>query len=164
MIAIRWLGAFRKQGTFEESLVWELEVNRREVAAEPFALRHRGCYFPVDPGVEHCSVGLLVAKGAIVKTFYGDVWSVPSPGGEWLVPTMPACSTDSHREAFCKPKYRAIIVRKPLDQLRPAIRRPLVAMARKHSLPIKRLQVWEAPDEYGVERTFSRFINISLKN
>lgn len=152
MFAIRWLGAFGRHGNFPAALKWELEDNTREVAAEWFSGSPA-----VSPDVEHCAVGLLVAKGAVMRCYSGDVWSVPSPSGERLVPTRPASEGQTHSECFCKPHYRAFVIRKPLDQLRPVIRRPLVSMARKHGLPVLWLRRW-----CDVYRWHSSFITIKF--
>ena len=126
--AIRWLGAFSQGSNFSSSLKWELEENNREVAAEWFDY---GYHFD---GIHSKLVGLLVEKGAIVRRYNGDVWSVAE--GERLVATRSSTESTQHSECFCKPQYRGIVIRRHLDQLRPEIRRVIVQMAKKHNLAI----------------------------
>lgn len=137
-VYIRWLGAFGKAESLDQSLRWELEDNQREVAATWCYFGTNGRHADMGPlGVDHAAVGLMVAKGAVVRRYAGDVWSVPA--GDRLVKTRPASQDSDHGEAFCKPRFSALVIRKPLDHFRPAIRRAIVAAARKHGLKIMRI-------------------------
>lgn len=127
-IAIRWLGAFGHSDSLTESLNWELCENRREVAAEWYDGSH------AFRGIKHTVVGLLIDKGAIIRRYNGDVWS--EVRGERLVPTRNSNTSNLHSECFCTPKYRGIVVRRHLDQLRPDVRRTVVAAAKKYHLAV----------------------------
>lgn len=130
VIAIRWLGAFGKGASLEDSLAWELSAADREVAAEWF-----GDDIPVSgSGINHCQVGLLLARGTIRRHYNGDVWSVSH--GPYLRATRAPYESMGHTECFCIPRYRGIVVRCPLDQLSPKVRRPVMAAARRHGLPV----------------------------
>lgn len=131
-VYIRWMGAFGKASSLSEAIRWELEENRREVAA---TWCHAGGLNGL--GVDHAQVGLLVAKGAVVRRYAGDVWSVPA--GDRLVKTRPASQDSDHGEAFCKPRYSALVIRKPLDAFKPATRRAIVAAARQYGLKVLRI-------------------------
>lgn len=130
-IAVRWMGAFHRYGSFAEALRWEFE-NSREVAAEWF----HGLVDATHSRVPS-RVGLLVAKGAIIRAYNGDVWSYTPDGSQRLMVSRPSAhSSNDHTECFCRPEYRGIVIRRPLDSLRPEIRRPIIAVARQRQLPV----------------------------
>lgn len=132
-IAIRWLGAFGRGSSLADSLRWELTENfcGREVAAEW-----------IDPTSRHARekefsirriVGLLVAKGAILRRFDGDVWSVASESGRLETTRQ---SVHTHTECFCRPNFSAIVLTRPWGQIRAEIRRAIRTVSAETGLPV----------------------------
>lgn len=104
---VRWLGAFRKEGSLHDSLSWEFanaKTSGREVAAEPV--------WNQRPNVS-ASIGLLADKRCARRTFVSDVWSETTKSGRCLAPTRVAVhKASSHEEAFLRNvRYTAIIVK-----------------------------------------------------
>lgn len=128
-MVIRWLGAFGKaEGGLADALVWEL-TQTREVAAE---LIRRG-----NGRILHARVGLLVDSRAVIKTYPGDVWSVAD--GEKLKTTRYASGwslKNRQHEAFCKPVYRAIVVKEHPDRMRRSVMEAVRVVAEHYALPV----------------------------
>ena len=134
-MAIRWLGAFGKGSSLVDSLRWELTQNfgGREVAAEWVDSQTSHQRFRIRR-----TVGLLVAKGAIIRRYPGDVWSVTSESGRLEV-TRPSTSY-GHTECFCRPKFSAIVLTRPWGQLRAEVRAAIRTVAGETGLPVVYLE------------------------
>lgn len=76
MEAVRWLGAFRKEGTLLESALWEIQQNHRQVAAEPLAMGRSA--------IKHALIGLRVAhpETTFSRGWLWDAWTVVWDGPE----------------------------------------------------------------------------------
>ncbi len=128
MAAIRWIGAFGHSSDLASSLEWELTQRDREVAAE---IVHGG-----QGTITHARIGLLVAKGAVIRSFPGDVWSVPGEGGR-LSPTRQATGWHKrHTEAFCRPEYAAIVLKDNPARFKPSVLKTVKDAAEKHGIPV----------------------------
>jgi hypothetical protein len=132
MKVVRWLGAYRKNGSLASSLQWELNSNSRECAAEPLVDGKSAIY--------HAKIGLLVRRTAIIKVFHGDCWSLVD-GGKLRKNRNPRWST-RHREAWVRPDYIAIVV-KDWGHLRGSARKTLEYFGDIYGLPILRLKKGE---------------------
>lgn len=128
-MVIRWIGAFGKASSLADALDWELGINAREVAAEHI----RGG----NGRVAHARVGLLVDRRAVIKTFPGDVWSVVGKDDK-LHATRYACDILSCRqhEAFCRPVYRAIVLKEHPARMKPSVMHAVAEAAKKFALPV----------------------------
>ncbi len=97
---IRWLGAFGKNGSLQDSIQFELNRDS-EVAAE--LLKNKSL-------ISHARIGLLVKNSAVVKKFDGDCWSVREDGG--LVKSRnPKTARSQHKEVWAKPNYIGLVVK-----------------------------------------------------
>lgn len=99
-VIVRWMGAFARRASLEDSLRWELSQSSQEVAAEPLSYG--------KSGIRWCGVGLMVAPWAVVRTFRGDVHSEVGSYGALSAAIKP--SDSEHKEAFCRPVFTAIVV------------------------------------------------------
>lgn len=128
---IRWLGAFRKNGSLSEAISFELS-RTTDVACEQL---QNGKSF-----VSHARVGLLVDPKAVYKRFTGDVWSEYTPDGK-LLPTRKvweACSL--HKESFAKPVYTGLVIKNSsLETLGYAARQEVIKAVEQHNLPLYKL-------------------------
>ena len=103
-MVIRWLGAFRKNGSLVESLAWEL--NQTTVEALAAEKLHKG-----RSAIHHARIGLLVANRAVLRRYHSDVWSEYKDNGK-LVPTRKQGKAYSyHSECFVRPDYKAIVIK-----------------------------------------------------
>jgi hypothetical protein len=95
VIIIRWLGAFGKKGTLQESLNFELsgKSDKLEIAAEPLV--------NYTSNIDHVKVGLLVKNSYMVKYFNGDCWSVYNEENKLYKKRNPKQS-NLHRECWIK--------------------------------------------------------------
>ena len=103
---IRWMGAFRSRNVgIEEALRFELtSAQNAEVAAEV-----------IQPGdstdmPKHVDIGLQVEHSATVRRFNSDVFSEKGENGK-LRCTRGQNSFTHHREAFCNPVYKRIVLK-----------------------------------------------------
>lgn len=127
---VRWMGAFRKgAGSLHEALGAELSGVLPEVAAERISF----CDDSYDFGAVNAGIGLVIAKSAVIKEFKGDVWSERHPAGILEATRKPART--AHNELFCRPDYRAIIVR-DWGYLPRKTRSTVAYYARRYHLPI----------------------------
>ena len=135
---VRWLGAYGHGMSLADSLAWELTQGKREVAAERFT---RGCGFAARRynGNFAARVGLRVAKGALVKRYPGDVYSVAREDGT-LAPTRyasgPLTRTGRHEECFCQPVFDAIICREHPARMGKGVDAVLRQAAARFGLPV----------------------------
>lgn len=125
-MVIRWLGAFRGSESLQASFAWELSEPSREVAAERVTRRR-------PSRIPQALVGLRVQRNSVIRVYPGDVWSGPDADGR-LQPTRRGVPT--HTEAFCKPRYDAIVLKCPMARLRPEIREAVQAASETFNLPI----------------------------
>lgn len=126
---IRWLGAFGKAQDLAKSLEWEL-TQTREVAAERIS--------GGNGKIRHARVGLLVDSRAVIKTYPGDVWSVVTESDK-LKATRYASGwglKNRQQEAFCKPVYRAIVVKEHPDRMKPVVMAAVREAAHRHNLHV----------------------------
>lgn len=128
---IRWMGAFRKNGSLSEAVCFELS-RTTDVACEQ-----------LQSGkslVDHARVGLLVDPKAVYKRFAGDVWSEYTVDGS-LHATRKACEAGSkHKEAFAKPVYTGLVIKNAsLETLGYAARQEVIKAVEQHDLPLYKL-------------------------
>lgn len=128
MAAIRWIGAFGHASDLASSLEWELTQHDREVAAE---IVHGG-----QGTITHARIGLLVDKGAVIRAFPGDVWSVTREGGRLEATRQATGWHKNHTEAFCRPEYAAIVLKDHPARFRPSVLKAVKDAAEKHGLPV----------------------------
>ena len=128
MRAVRWLGAFRKEGSLHSSLKWELQDNSREVAAEVLIDNQSHI---------HACVGLEVSPKAVRKVFCGDVWSENTRGGNSLRMTRSPNNWSGHTEAFCKPTFTAIVVKGKVSK---KVFRIVAWWSKQTGLPVQRIR------------------------
>ena len=128
---IRWMGAFRKNGSLSESIMYEL-TRTTDVACEQL---QAGVSF-----VDRARVGLLVDPKAVYKRFFGDVWSEYTPDGK-LYTTRKGYETNSrHKESFARPVYTGIVIKNgSLATLKYAARAEILSVHEQYSLPVYRL-------------------------
>ena len=107
MIVVRFLQAFRARGDFSllDSLKYELSTPTPIVAATGIASKYVDLKHP-DRGLS--LVGLLLDSKSVKKSFDGDVWSMSRSDGS-LYPTRRP-NEGTHNEAFCKPRYKALVL------------------------------------------------------
>ena len=124
---VRWLGAFGKSNSLEDSLNWELSNTSGEYAAEVIK--------DVAWGSEiyHATIGLLVSRTAVIKQFNGDCWSVKKDDGSLKKTRNPRNANGKHVECWVKPSYKAIVVD---GQITKHNWKTVKAMANKYSLPV----------------------------
>lgn len=123
-MVIRWLGAFRKQGSLEDSLKWELTQAPSAVAAERL--------INGKSAIHHAKIGLLVKNAAILRKFRSDVWSEYRNGSGKLVKTRrEGFANSKHTECWVQPVYLAIVIKgKVSDQALQACRNTGLPMLR----------------------------------
>lgn len=129
---IRWMQAFNgRHRELRDTLIHELERARggdyREVAAE--SIRNLSTW---DCNIES-QVGLIVAKGSVIKTYPGDVWSVRK--GQKLVATRYG-RYHGHTECFCQPHYTGIIIRGNVEDFDRSFIDMICQMARKYNVAV----------------------------
>ena len=126
-MVVRWIGAFGKSSSLSNSLSWELTQNEREVAAE---------YINGNQGsIRHAKVGLLLAKGSVIRSFPGDVWSVAKNGK--LEPTRQATGwCKNHTECFCRPEYSAIVLKERPERLTKTVVDAIKKASIEYNLPV----------------------------
>ena len=127
---IRWLGAYRRGGeSLAESFQWEFrQTGRKILAAERLQNRRSRMH-------NGATVGLLVPNRAVVRRFSGDVWS-EQRNGHLRATRSQEGGSHSPWEAWVRPEYIGIIIRKPISgQGAVAIR----DIAEKTGLPVLRL-------------------------
>ena len=103
-MVIRWLGAFRKNGSLEEALKWEL--NQTAVSALTAERLPKG-----RSAIHHARVGLLVKNSAVLRRFRSDVWSAYRENGKLYATRKQGVAYSQHTECWVKPKYLAIVVK-----------------------------------------------------
>jgi hypothetical protein len=131
---VRWLGAFRTQGTISEAIDYEMGPS---VALRCAELIKKGAASEIDRGV-----GLLVRNSALVRKFRSDIYSVPD--GRRLRQTQPEDdSYSSHTEAWVRPDYIGIVIKSRSHLHRTIQQKTLLAVAQaatRHNLPVFRLR------------------------
>ncbi len=101
---IRWLGAFRKQGTLYDALVWEVtQTTRKHVAAERL---QRGKSY-----IFHARVGLLVKNAAVVRRYRSDVWSEYTRTGALRKTRKENTDWYAHTEVWARPVYLGVVLK-----------------------------------------------------
>ncbi len=121
---IRWLGAFRKRGSLEEALKWELTQAPSAVAAERLIKGKSAIY--------HAKIGLLVKNSALLRKYRSDVWSEYNENGKLVRTRREDGAHSCHTECWVQPHYLAIVIKgKVSDQALQA--------CRNTGLPILRL-------------------------
>lgn len=128
---IRWMGAFRKNGSLSEAIAYEL-TRTTDVACEQL---QKGISF-----VDHARVGLLVDPKAVYKRYSGDVWSEYDVAGN-LSATRKGYQTNSrHRESFAKPVYTGLVIKNgSLATLKYTARAEILSVHEQYALPVYRL-------------------------
>lgn len=132
---VRWLGAFRKSGTLEESLTFEFS-RKNEVACEKIDNRGRSA-------IPFARVGLLIDPKAVLKHFKFDVWSEYREDGT-LYSTRHSFDgkgiESSHKEAWAMPVYTGIVLKEcSLQNLRHKSRKVIEDFARENGITIYKL-------------------------
>jgi len=126
------MGAFRKKSSsLHSSLQFELSQATKEVACEY-----------IKNGVSeiaHANVGLMVKNTAIVKKFNGDCWSVRNSQGLLEKTRNPRHSGSLHAEAWAKPHYVAIVLKK-YQCLKKSTIKTVVFWAKEKKMPILELK------------------------
>ena len=126
---VRWMGAFHKNTSLEDSISFEME--RTSVAACEHLQKKNKSYV-------WARVGLVISKEGIIRRFDHDVWSLPdanNPGS--LIKTRDHACHSYHHEAWCKPGFVIGIVTKiGWWTLRPKIRHSIENSAKKYTLPV----------------------------
>lgn len=128
---IRWMGAFRKNGSLAEAVEFELS-RATNVACEQL----------IDGKslVEQARVGLLVDPKAVYKRFSGDVWSEYTADGMLHTTRKGYEAKSDHKEAFAHPVYTGIVIKNAsLVTLSFAARKEISEIVKRHNLPIYRL-------------------------
>ena len=98
---VRWLGAFRKNGSLSEAIRFEM-TRTTNVACEHFKKKSR---------VRKARVGLLVDPTAVYKNFKGDVWSEYDPNGNLYYTQKPYEACSDHTESWAKPVYTGLVIK-----------------------------------------------------
>ena len=128
---IRWLGAFRKNGSLSEAISFEM-VRETPVACEQL---QKGKSF-----VDHARVALLVDPKAVYKRFKGDVWSEYTPDGKLYACRPYYDAFGKHKESWAKPVYTGLVIKGgSLATLSFEAREQIKLASKKHSLPVYRL-------------------------
>ena len=128
---IRWMGAFRKNGSLSEAVLFELS-RTTDVACEQLV---KGKSL-----VEQARVGLLVNPSAVYKRYNGDVWSEYTVDGKLHTTRKGYEATSAHKEAFAKPIYTGLVIKNgSLATLSYAARQEIAEISKRHSLPVFRL-------------------------
>ena len=126
---VRWMGAFHKNTSLEESISFEME--RTSVAACEHLQKKNQSYV-------WARVGLIIAKEGIIRRFDHDVWSLPdanNPGS--LIKTRDHAWHSYHHEAWCKPGFvMGIVTKIGWWTLRPKTRHSIENAAKKYNLPV----------------------------
>ena len=121
---IRWLGAFRKNGSLSEAISFEM-ARETPVACEQ---------------LDHARVGLLVDPKAVYKRFKGDVWSEYTPDGKLYACRPYYDAFGKHKESWAKPVYTGLVIKGgSLATLSFEAREQIKLASKKHSLPVYRL-------------------------
>jgi len=103
-MVIRWLGAFRTQGTLFDALVWELtQTTKKHVAAEKL---QRGKSY-----ITHAKIGLLIKNSAVVKRYRSDVWSEYTRIGTLKKTRREGDAWSRHTEVWARPVYLGIVLK-----------------------------------------------------
>jgi hypothetical protein len=101
---IRWLGAFRKQGSLYSALVWEVtQTTRKHVAAERL---QRGKSY-----IFHARVGLLIKNSAVVRRYRSDVWSEYTRTGALKKTRKEGKNWSGHTEVWARPVYIGVVLK-----------------------------------------------------
>jgi len=101
---VRWLGAFRKQGSLYDALVWEVtQTTRKHVAAE--RLQHGKSY------IFHARVGLLVKNAAVVRRYRSDVWSEYTRTGALKKTRKEGNNWYAHTEVWARPVFLGVVLK-----------------------------------------------------
>lgn len=127
---IRWMGAFRKDGSLSEAISYELS-RTTDVACEQFKDKSL---------VEQARIGLLVDPKAVYKRFNGDVWSEYTVDGKLHTTRKGYEAKSEHKESFAHPVYTGIVIKNgSFSTLSYAARQELLAVVAQHDLPVYRL-------------------------
>ena len=122
---VRWLGAFRRKGTLEEALNWELTQAPSAVAAERL--------INGKSEIRHARIGLLVKNSAVLRKFRSDIWS-EYRNGKLVATRREGYAHSRHTECWVQPVYIAVVIKgKVSDQALQACRNtglPLLRLTR----------------------------------
>lgn len=128
---IRWMGAFRKNGSLSEAVDFELQ---RETCVACEKLQHGKSH------VDHARVGLLVDPKAVYKRYKGDVWSSYTVDGRLHTGRKGYEAHSDHWEAFAKPVYTGLVIKNgSLETLQFAARKEIQKICEQHQLPVYKL-------------------------
>lgn len=128
---IRWLGAFRKNGSLSEAIAFET-TRATDVACERL---QNGKSF-----VNQARVGLLVDPKAVYKRFDGDVWSEYTSDGRLYTTRKGYEASSKHQEAFAKPVYTGIVIKNAsFATLKYTARAEILAAHELYALPVYKL-------------------------
>lgn len=128
---VRWLGGFRKNGSLEESLNFEIS-RATSVACEKLV---KGVSV-----IPQSRVGFLVDPKAVYKNFKHDVWSEYTTDGSLVASRSQWEATSNHRESWAKPVFTGIVVKGGgFDNLSPKARKVVAQFATTHNLPVYKL-------------------------
>ena len=128
---IRWLGAFRKNGSLGEAISFELS-RATDVACEQL---QGGKSF-----IRFARVGLLVDPKAVYKRFSGDVWSEYTADGKLTNTRKGYMSLSLHKESFARPVYTGLVIKNgSFETLSKAARQEIKNAVEQHNLPLYKL-------------------------
>lgn len=128
---IRWMGAFRKNGSLSEAIIYELTRNTN-VACEQL---QKGKSL-----VNFARVGLLVDPKAVYKRYKGDVWSEYTPDGKLHTTRKGYEAKSRHKEAFAKPIYTGIVIKDAsLATLKYSARAEIISVHKQCLIPVYKL-------------------------
>lgn len=125
---VRWLGAFRRNGSLLEAFHFEFNRNS-EVSAE---LLQSG-----ESHILHAKVGLLIKNSALVKAFNGDCYSEYTSEGTLVKNRNPKHTGSTHKEVWANPEYSGIIVK---ESVSPKIYATLKEVSAQYNVPIFQLK------------------------
>lgn len=138
---VRWLGAFRKNGSLAESLDFEFS-RATDVACEK--IKNRG-----GSKIRHCRLGLLVDPKAVYRVYQGDVWSEYQADGTLFATRSQWEAHSSHCEAFAKPVFTGLVIKGgSLKDLSAEARATVLAATRQYNLPLYKLVKGRLTKEY----------------
>ena len=129
---VRWIGAFGKSESLNESLKFELtRPQTDEVACEKILKSS-------SSKINHARIGLRIPSEAEIKSFKGDCWSVRNEKGELVKTRNPKTANGQHLESWANAVYTQIVV-KDYDDLKKETKKTISYYARKYNLEIVKL-------------------------
>ena len=128
---VRWLGAFGKSESLDQSLKFELSrATTDEVACEKIIKN--------SSKIKHARIGLMIASENAIKHFKGDCWSVKTENGNLVKTRNPKTANGEHLETWANPIYNKIVV-KQYDDLKQETKKTLAYFSRKYNLEIVKM-------------------------